>query len=185
MNQMTMTFQQHTVRKHVPNRKAIRIINALTKEGLSDIKIAEITGITRQSVLAIRNGGDVRRSTYAKLMKAKLTTRKESRSVITKKTLSEQRRQATADALNWLNRRGWDDRRIAKRIYLARNGKQTENIANIRNGAVMRERVFERLMSLVEEVKGNRPEMIANCKVTLSLWQRFKQWIASFYAPVR
>jgi transposase len=158
MNQMTMTFQRQITRKHIPNRKAIRCINALTKEGLSDINIAEMTGITRQSVLAIRNGGDVRRSTYAKLMKAKLSTKTKKDLQTSQVASAVQRKEATIAALDLLNRAGWTDEKISATIYSRRSHKRGY-INHVRGGRLMTVKVFARLVSLAERVCNGSPQV--------------------------
>jgi len=91
----------------------------------------------------------------------------------------EQRRRSTIDALNWLNLAGWDDAKIAKVIYSTKNRRGDELIANIRNGSVMRDTVFRRLMLLVQDVNSSQIDIIAETVETPSRWRRFTGWIRS------
>jgi len=170
---------QPITRKHVPNKRAIRCVRALAREGLSDQDIADLAGISRKSILSIQRGRDVRRSTYAKLKQAKSLANKKQKTNTGDDMNKEQRRRSTIDALNWLNLAGWDDAKIANVIYSTKTAKRHQIIANIRNGSVMRDTVFRRLMLLVQDVNSSQIDIIAETVETPSAWRRFTAWIRS------
>jgi DNA-binding CsgD family transcriptional regulator len=170
---------QAITRKHVPNKRAIRCVRALAREGLSDQDIADLAGISRKSILSIQRGRDVRRSTYAKLKQAKSLANKKQKTNTGDNMNKEQRRRSTIDALNWLNLAGWDDAKIANVIYSIKTNDRHLILANIRNGSVMRDTVFRRLMLLVQDVNSSQMDIIAETTAAPSGWQRFTRWIGS------
>jgi excisionase family DNA binding protein len=153
MNQMTMTFQRQITRTHIPNRKAMNCINALNLVGLSDLDIADLIGISRDRLREIRQGGNVRRSTFERLKKARRMTANNAEIKSTTVVLDKgKQRQATIAALDSLNLAGWTDEMISETIYSKRSNDRKRYIKNVRNGALMTEKVFNRLVSLAESV---------------------------------
>jgi len=89
----------------------------------------------------------------------------------------EQRIRATIDAMNWLNLAGWDDAKISKALY--KGTGRADYIQRLRNGSVMRDRVFRRLMLLVQDVNVSQIATITTTETTPTRWQRFTAWIRS------